>query len=309
MLSKATSHVSCLSEIPIQFVRGVGPQKAALFTRLGIETAEDLLWHVPWRYEDRSTLRKMSECRPGEDCTVIGQVADYRLIRTRRPAFTIVEMSLGDSTGMLKARWFNQSYLANLFEHGQLVMLSGTVQQGRRGGAAPEMQSPVFEIVDEDTDREPIHVGRIVPIYHGTKGVSSRLIRSLVKRVLDQHGDVLGDMVPPHIRERLGLIKFETAMTQIHFPKGPAPRVDEDSKLDRLNRGQSNAHQRLAFDELFLVELGVGLQKGVMKTRGTGIAFQVSGPLTERLRQHLPFTLMDSQERVIREIMTDMASP
>ncbi len=316
MLGKTTSHLSCLSEIPIQYVRGVGPQKAALFTRLGIETAEDLLWHVPWRYEDRSTLRKISELRPGEECTVMGQVADYRLIRTRRPAFTIFEVSFGDSTGMFKARWFNQSYLASLFEHGQLVMLSGTVHQGRRGEAEPEMQSPVFEIVDEDTDREPIHVGRIVPIYHGTKGMSSRLIRSLVKRLLDEHVRRLSDVVPQDIRERLGLIKFETAMTQIHFPKGPAPRVegpasrvDGDSELDRLNRGQSNAHQRLAFDELFLVELGLGLKKAGMKKRDTGIAFQVGGPLTERLRQQLPFTLMDSQERVIREIMTDMASP
>ncbi len=303
MLSKATeSDVSCLSEIPIQFVKGVGPKKAALFTRLGVATAEDLLWHVPWRYEDRSALQKICELRRGEDCTVIGQVVNYRLIRTRRRSFTIFEVTFGDSTGTLKARWFNQAYLANLFEHGQLVMLSGVVLLGRRGDAEPEMQSPVFEIMDEDIDREPIHVGRIVPIYHGTKGMSSRLIRSLVKRVLDQHGDGLGDMVPPHIRERLGLMTFETAMTQIHFP-------DESAELDRLNRGQSIAHQRLAFDELFLVELGLGLKKAEIKKRDTGIAFRVGGPLTERLRQHLPFTLMDSQERVISEVMADMASP
>ncbi|HIA14739.1 MAG TPA: ATP-dependent DNA helicase RecG [Nitrospirales bacterium] len=310
MLGKTSeNHITSLSEIPIQFIRGVGPKKAALFARLGVETAEDLLWHVPRRYEDRSTLRKMSECRPGEECTVVGQVADYRLIRTRRPAFTIFEASFSDSTGMLKVRWFNQPYLADLFEHGQLVMLSGTVQQGRRGGAPPEMQSPIFEIVDEDTDREPIHVGRIVPIYHGTKGVSSRLIRSLVKRVLDQHVDHLCDVVPQDIRERLGLIQFKTAMMQIHFPKGPAPRVDGGSALDSLNRRRSNAHQRLAFDELFLVELGLGMKKVGMKQRATGIVFQVGGPLTERLRQHLPFTLMDAQERVIREMMADMASP
>ena len=303
MLSKATeSDVACLSEIPIQFVKGVGPHKAALFTRLGIETAEDLLWHVPWRYEDRSTLQKICELRPGEDCTVIGQVADYRLIRTRRRAFTVFEASFGDSTGMFKARWFNQSYLANLFEHGQLVMLSGTVHQGRRGGEALEMQSPVFEIVDEETDREPIHVGRIVPIYHGTKGMSARLIRSLVKRLLDGHGNRLPDVIPQDIRERLGLVQFETAMAQIHFP-------DRGFELDSLNRGRSNAHQRLAFDELFLIELGLGLKKVGMKERDIGIAFQVGGPLTERLRQQLPFTLMDAQERVIREIMTDMASP
>jgi len=126
MLGKTSeNHITSLSEIPIQFIRGVGPKKAALFARLGVETAEDLLWHVPRRYEDRSTLRKMSECRPGEECTVVGQVADYRLIRTRRPAFTIFEASFSDSTGMLKVRWFNQPYLADLFEHGQLVMLSG----------------------------------------------------------------------------------------------------------------------------------------------------------------------------------------
>ena len=302
MLSKATANdVSCLSDIPIQFVKGVGPKKSALFTRLGIETAEDLLWHVPWRYEDRSTLRKIGELHPGEHCTVLGQVADCRLIRTRRRAFSIVEMSLGDSTGMLKARWFNQSYLANLFEHNQLVMLSGTVQQGRRGGAALEMQSPVFEIVDEETDREPIHVGRIVPIYHETKGMSSRLMRSLVKRLLDEHVCHLNDVLPYDICERLGLIQFETAMLQIHFPNG-------GSELESLNRGRSSAHQRLAFDELFLIELGLGLKKIGIKKRETGTAFQVSGPLTKRLRQQLPFTLMDSQERVIREMMTDMAS-
>ena len=303
MLSKATkSYGSCLSEIKIQFLRGVGPKKAALFTRLGVETAEDLLWHVPWRYEDRSALLKVSELCLGEECTVLVQVADYRLIRTRRHGFTIFEASFEDSTGMLKVRWFNQSYLANLFERGQLVMLSGTVQQGRRGKAEPEMQSPVFEIVDDETDRELIHVGRIVPIYHGTKGVSSRLIRLLVKRLLDQHASRLGDVVPQDIRKRLGLINFETAITQIHFPCGNFER-------ERLDRGRLNAQQRLAFDELFFVELGLGLKKTGMKKRGAGITFHGDGPMTKRLRQHLPFTLMDSQERVIREIMTDMTSP
>ncbi len=302
MLSKTSgSPGSCLSEMPIQFLKGVGPKKAALFARLGIETAEDLLWHVPWRYEDRSTLLKITDLCHGEECTVVGKVEDYRLIRTRRRAFTIFEVRFGDETGMLKARWFNQSYLLNLFEQGQLVMLSGTVHKGRRGKAEPEMQNPVFEIIDEEIDQEPIHVGRIVPIYHGTRGVSSRLIRVLINRLLDQYLGRLSDVIPQSIRKRLGLTNFETAMTEIHFPL-------ETSECEGLNCGRSVAHQRLAFDELFLLELGMGMKKAGIKKRDTGITFQCGGPLSERFRQHLPFKLMDSQECVIREIMTDMES-
>ena len=304
MMGKETDrHISCVSEVPIQFVRGVGPKQAALFTRLGVATAEDLLWHVPWRYEDRSTLQKINELSPGHESTIVAQVEGFRLIRTRRPSFTIFEVSLSDSTGMFKAKWFNQSYLNNQFKHGQLVMLSGVVHQGRRRRVAePEMHSPVYEIVDEDTNRELLHVGRLVPIYHGTKGISSRLIRSLVKRILDEHGNHLRDVVPPDTCERVGLIRFDTAMTQVHFPDG-------DSEIDTLNRGRSNAHQRLTFDELFLVELGLGLKRSRLREREHGIAFRASGLLPKRLRQHLPFTLTDAQERVIREISTDMESP
>lgn len=304
MLSKVTGqHITSLSELQIQFVRGVGPKKAALFARLGIETAEDLLWYVPWRYEDRSSLKKISELCFGQESTIVAQVKDFRLIRTRKPSFTIFEVNLTDSTGVLKARWFNQPYLNNIFEPGQLVMLSGHVQQARaRRTLGFEMQSPVYEVLDEDTNQEPIHVGRLVPTYHATKGITSRLIRSLVKRILDEYSACLVEVVPSEIREHLGLMPFDRAITQIHFP-------DEGSEIDLLNDGHSKAHERLAFDELFFIELGLGLKKMGIKEQETGIKFLKNGALEKSFRQNLPFTLTEAQEQVIHEIMKDMTSP
>ena len=294
--------ISRLSEIPIQFVKGVGPKKAALFARLGIETAEDLLWHAPRRYEDRSIIRNIADLQCSGGATVVGRVLGSRLIRARRRAFTIFEARLGDSTGTLKARWFNQAYLANLFEHDQLVMLNGTVRKKSLSEAEPEMENPVFEIVTKANEEDSIHLGRIVPIYRETKGLSSRLIRSLVKRLLEDYRHDLEDTIPLDVRERLGLIQFSDAMTKIHFPHGQC-------KVEALNRGRSDAHRRLAFDELFLVELGLGCKRAGMRQRDTGIAFQASGLLVNRLRQQLPFMLMNCQERVIGEILNDMTSP
>lgn len=287
-------------DLPIRYARGVGPKRAALLERVGVRTVEDLLWFLPWRYEDRSALVPIGRLTPGARATVCGRVGRCEAVRTRRRGFTIVQATVEDGTGRLVAVFFNQSYLEKLLAPGATVMLSGTVTTGRGGWTDLRMESPHYEVLDA-ADEAPIHVGRIVPIYHETRGLTSRLIRAMVKAALDQYGASLEDVIPAAIRRRQGLPPLGVAMREVHFP---APGEDAAA----LDRGTTQARRRLAFEELLLLEVGLALRQREVKTEVKGIRFDVDTPLLDRLRALLPFRLTPAQARVVAEIRADMAA-
>jgi ATP-dependent DNA helicase RecG len=276
-----------------------------LFKQLGVETLEEMLLFVPFRYEDRTALKPIASLQPGADQTILAEVKAVSLIETRFKRMKIADLTVSDNTGILHAKWFNQPYLAELFKSGDRVMLSGKVQINNYGGRHLEMAAPQYEKVDED--EQTIHVGCIVPIYHETKGISSRQIRALMRRALNQYAARIPELLPDAIlqtRLRQGTFcALHEALCEIHFPKA-------GSDLSLLNAGKSPAHQRLAFDELFALEAGLALRKKGQASQPTGIAFQVTD-LTdlEALRRLLPFSLTPAQERVFAEISADMALP
>jgi len=284
---------------PIQYLKGIGPKRAVLFSKLGIETLEDLLFFPPFRYEDRTALKKIAHLQPGEEQTIIAEVKAVSLVETSRRRMKIVDMAVLDETGLLHAKWFNQPYLKDLFRPGEKVMLSGKVKPNYYGGYHLEMESPLYEKVDEEEAQ--IHLGRIVPIYHETKGLSSRQIRSLMKVVINQYAARVPDVLPPALIRKYSLISLSEAIAGLHFPAS-------DSSLAQLNAGQSLAHRRLSFDELFLLQTGLALRKQKVSTKQIGIAFQTSGSLPDRLRNLLPFRLTPAQEKVLAEIRQDMAA-
>ncbi|MEK7280316.1 MAG: OB-fold nucleic acid binding domain-containing protein, partial [Nitrospirota bacterium] len=311
-------------ETPIQFIKGVGPKRRDLFERIGIKNAGDAIYSLPWRYEDRSTIKKISELIPEKEETIIGTVSASDVVVTSRRGLKIFEMAVSDETGMIYAKWFNQPYLKKLFRNGQTVMLSGKVRSSKQGavgrvlGAKPYtlypvsytllMENPGFEIIEDEEKeiqaqipRESLHMGRIVPIYHETYGLNSRRVRHIIKEILDQFLDKVIDPMPDRITMENRLIPLKEAISNCHFPA-------QGTDIDLLNRGESEAHRRLAFDELFLLELGLAIKKMAASNEEKGVRFNVDGPMSERLIGTLSFRPTNAQLRVIGEIKKDMAS-
>ena len=284
----------------IQYVKGVGPKRAELFKRLGINTVEDVLTHLPRRYEDRGNLKKISQIKYGEIETISGIVKAAGINVTTRKRMKIFELVVGDGTGIITAKWFNQPYMKNVFKVGQKVILNGKVKMNNYYGYGAEIDNPEYEVIDDDADML-LHTGRIVPIYPETSGLTSRQIRVIMKTILVTHQSQINDYLPSDILEQNKLMPLSAAFYEIHFPE-----AEKDIAL--LNSGRSEMHRRLAFDEFFLLELGLALRKKDMEKEKRD-ALKINGELTKQLIDSLPFKLTSAQVRVIDEIKGDLTSP
>ncbi len=293
---------------PVQYIKGVGPQRARLLARLGIKTIRDALFYLPYRYEDRSSTKKIAHLRPEELNAVTGKIlkADVITPNPRRPKLKIFELIISDGSGIIRGKWFNQLYLKKLFKPGQEVVLYGTVKYNY-WGTGFEIINPEYEMLDEIDNDEPqpnsvqIHTGRIAPIYRLTEGLSQKQIRSIMYSVMNHSVSGLQDPMPHEIIKAYNLPSLRESLSNVHFP-------DVKSSLGDLNRGASPYHQRLAFDELFTLQLGLAsIKKGEVLEKG--IAFSPDGRLVNRLLDKLPFKLTGAQEKVFKDILKDMQSP
>ncbi len=289
-----------LHEIDVRFAKGVGPKRALLLEKLGIRTIEDALWFLPWRYEDRSRIVSISRLVPGEKATIAGTIRQAKLRRTRRRHMTLFTMSVRDETGAVEVVFFNQSYLDGVLKNGLRVVLSGQVvaHPQRRG---LQMRNAQYELVDADEDLL-LHVGRIVPIYHETRGLSSRHLRRVIRTLLEEYGSHLQDPLPSSLRRQYHWPSLDAAIATLHFP-------GNGEELPLLNNWQTVAHHRLAFEEGFLLQLALALRQRMNQSAVTGIAFRLTGTFTAPLRTQLPFRLTEAQQRVIAEIEEDMRAP
>ncbi len=298
---RTSSQPATLWTVPIRFARGVGPKRAMLLEKVGVRTVEDALWYLPWRYEDRSVITPIGQLVPGARATICGAVGKTELKRTARRSLTIFDVIVEDTTGGLRALFYNQPYLEKLLRPESRVMMSGLVSVGRRGWADLRMEAPHYEILGEEAEL-PLHVGRIVPIYHETKGLTSRQLRVLQKGLLDQYRGSLEEILPVSLRDAHRLPSFEAAAAAVHFPP-PA------ENLEALNGGTTAWHRRLAYEEFFLLELALAARHRSVKVETKGIQFDTQTPLVQRLRELLPFRLTLAQECVLSEIQRDMAAP
>jgi len=286
-------------DTPVQFVKGVGPARAKLLKRLGIETLADILFYFPWRYEDRKDLRKISSLTYGNHETVLCEVVSAEIITTPRKRMKIFELTVSDDTGYLKSRWFNQPYLKKYFQKGQKVILSGTVKGNPYTVSGLEMENPDFELFGNEDSL--IHTSRIVPVYKATEGLSPKQIRTLMFNTLKAYLSVIDDYLPEVVLDRNNLMPLQWAVKEAHFP-------EEFCDTGVLNRNSGPAHRRLVFDEFILLELGLAVLKK-RETLEKGISFSVKDGLVNRFLKSLPFELTAAQKRVIEEIKADMQRP
>jgi ATP-dependent DNA helicase RecG len=286
----------------VERLPGVGSRRAAQLRRLGAATIEELLTMLPWRYEDRRQRCTVSQLEPDRDQTVLLEVKAVGSGRAGHRRLTIVELVGADETGWLAAKWFGQSYLQRYFKIGQRVMLTGRPRPNRYGGPRMQMENPHYEVIDQSGD-ELLHSGRIVPIYHETRGVSSRIIRTVIRRSIDLYGDLWPELFPEAVRRRYKLIPAARAIEEAHFPP-------PDASPAALDRGQSPAHRRLIFEEFVLFALGLAHRKREVEQQSLPARVDESGgsgPLRRRFLAGLGFELTASQRRVIGEIEGDLA--
>jgi ATP-dependent DNA helicase RecG len=277
-------------DTPVQYVKGVGPRKAKLFNKLGINTIEELLYYFPRRYEDRSNFLPISRVQEGRELTIKGTVlATGERQSWKRRGFNILEIVVGDATGKIICVWFNQPYLKNYFKTGQSLVLYGRVQ---RYLGKLQMNSPEFEIVFENKV-DPLNIGKITPIYKLLEGLTQRYFRGILMKSLDEYLSQVVDVLPYDIRARNNLSNLAMSIKGIHFPA--------DSNQSK------ESYKRLAFEEFFLFQIPVVLKRLRQKQK-KGLIHKVEGQLSERLRETLPFQLTSAQDRVIEEIKQDMTS-
>jgi ATP-dependent DNA helicase RecG len=296
----------------LQYLKGVGPRRAADLQRVGLSTVEDLLYRFPMRYEDRGAFRTIASLRPGMVASIMADVISSGVRPTRRPRFKIFEMLLRDRTGALRAVWFNQPFLADVFHPHQRVVLYGKLELSAHG---LQLQNPQYEIVraegdDENVDGEAaapadtegLHTGRIVPIYEKTGTLTTKMQRALVYQALAQLPDELSDPLPAEVRRREHLMDRRRALADVHFPP-------EGTSLEALNAFRSEAHRRLIFEEFFFFQLGILLRRRRSDADRKGRPVVITEDIRESARRVLPFKLTGDQKKAIGEIVGDMKLP
>jgi ATP-dependent DNA helicase RecG len=269
----------------------------------GIRTAEDLLYHLPFRYEDRQNPRSLDELREGEMASVIAEVRGFALLRTRRAP--IFEVTLGQGRMAMKCMWFHGGYLEGKFHTGQTVAVFGKVEPSRTTRNF-KMINPQFEILpdaSEDAETRMLEVGRITPVYESLGGarLASRWQRKVIFHLLEGLKGVVPECLPKSMLERLALPDRETALRQAHFPP-------DGTRMEALQGWATPAHRRLIFEELFFLELGLELKRRKMRERA-GISFATTDKVREAIREVLPFHPTAAQKRTLGEIVSDMREP
>src|SRR5579864_2453741 len=301
----------------VRMIKGVGPQRAELLAKRGIYTLEDLLLYLPFRYEDRIHFTNIKDIQPDGVYTIRARVMSGQAVRTPRGRDTIYHLLVQDPTGLLPVKFFHGGYLEGRLKQGQLLVLHGKAEIDKMRPARLEMVNPQIELLssvdhspaahqaDKSAAQEEIdstEVGRIVPIYEAIATFGSRSIRRTIYTALNALDPRMPEVLPEELRVRLGYPTRHAALALTHFP--PA-----DESLEALNNFRSPAQQRLIFEEFFLYQLSLALDRRAAR-KENAIAFRVrEDRVREALKRMLPFKPTAAQKRVLAEIAADLEKP
>jgi ATP-dependent DNA helicase RecG len=274
-------------DMPVTYLKGVGPRRAEALRRLGIVTARDLLFHVPHRYEDASTVSPISSLEPGMDATIIGRVVSKGIIPTRR-RLRIFQAVVRDDTGIIEAAWPGQPFLDRTIAKDDTLLLTGTVRffHGR--------QLQPREYVNLGLETGDLREGRVLSVYPATEGLSFKVIRGIIDAQLDPLLRSVKEYLPSEMLRAASVPALPDALRMVHRPKSIAEAI----------RGRA----RLAYEELLFVHILHRRGNALARARRSGIAFRNRRELTSALKKNLPYRLTAAQNRAIREIFADMCS-
>ena len=275
---------------PIVEAGNIYKKYASRLEKLGIKKIEDFLYHVPFRYDDYSLISKIADIQPGEIVTIKGAVTEIKNEYTRKWK-NLQKAKVADETGEIDIIWFNQPFIPKILKKGDAVSLAGKVDWFKNRAM---LQSPQYEVLFKGSD--PIHTGRLVPIYNETRGVSSKWLRRQISKILKEQIQFMNEYIPSSILEKNELMELNQAIEQIHFPKSSG--------------NAQKAKSRLAFNELFLLQLAALFRRAQWKNNFVGNPFSILRykKNIEEFLGNLPFDLTNAQRKSVKEIFKDLAS-
>lgn len=280
----------------VKYIKGVGPKKAEALGKLGINTVYDLLTYYPRTYEDQSVVTPIAELRPGEHVAVLGTIMNLQEKQGGRRGLSILTAMIGDGTGFLSVTWFNQKFLKNKLKPGKRLFVTGKASYAYGGrGQFAMSQLHSFEVLE--TEEEVKHLCGILPVYPATEKLNQKFFRKIMSILLEEELPQmeLPELIPAGISRRCQLMPRREALVAIHFP----------ADLFKLKE----ARNRLAFEELYLIQCGLMLLKKKSKQEGKGIRHLSNSRQVKSLRERLPFQLTADQQKAWRDICKDMESP
>ncbi|MFA7710513.1 MAG: ATP-dependent DNA helicase RecG [Candidatus Neomarinimicrobiota bacterium] len=291
----ARKNITLTPDTPVTYIKGVGPKRAEVLAKVGIASLQDLLYHFPRRYLDRSTITAIAHLKIGQEATVVGKIISQNLVRRyRRQFFQVV---IDDGSGALNAVWFNGiNYIRNAFEIGETVAMSGKVEfyNGLR------FIHPDYDKFETEEWELTLHTARIIALYPSTAelkevGLDSRGFRRLLRPVFEKFKPCFDEILPREILAELKLLPINTALLQIHFP----------DNADDLAAAQI----RFKFEELFFLQLLLAVRRAGIKAVQKPLRYSTAGTLLKQIYKKLPFELTNAQKKVIHEIWDDLQSP
>lgn len=275
---------------PVTALPGIAEKRAALLKTLGIVSLEDLLFHLPREYQDRSTIHAIADVKVGDKVTLCGEIVSARSIRLRGGKNMAI-LEVDDGTGSIKVSLFGRGFLVHsALRKGARAFFTGTV--GEYKGLT--LQNPDYEALTEEEAGETLHTGRIVPVYGLTDGVSQRMLRLWIHTALKKTGAAVEESLPAALREQHQLMPLDEALTAVHYP----------SEKEQAERGR----RRLVYEELLVMQCAILQRRARHQEQECGIVHDTEGPLLQELRKNLPFTLTPGQQKAVEAIFADMAA-
>ncbi len=279
-------------DTPVKFLKGIGERRAEALERLGISTAQDLLWHLPHRYVDASSVTPLARAKVGDDIACVGRVVAKGVLPTRK-GLRIFNAVLRDESGALECVWPGQAFLDRTIEVGQTLLVAGPIRFYHGRQMAPREFIVLAE--PDDAGESAWQQGKVLPVYPATAGLSHKIIRALIDRHLDGMVACCPEILPAELRRKFDLPTLPEALRAVHRP---ATTLEAE-------RGR----RRLALDELFDLQLMLGRARFLAKRGRVGVQFVVRRKLTTALREALPWELTADQKQALRQITADMVAP
>ncbi|HEY2774395.1 MAG TPA: ATP-dependent DNA helicase RecG [Candidatus Binatia bacterium] len=296
-------------EDSVQFLKGVGPRRGEMLEKAGLCTFEDLLFHLPFRYEDRRRISTLREAAPGGDATLVGRITSVREHRRPGRRGAILHALFSDESGWAELLWFQQTaYFRDRLKDGATWLVHGRVEAAPRGGLQivhPEIDK--LEGAENGSDLAGAagavarSIARILPVYQKPGDLPLSAMRRVVAQVTHTHAATMQSAVPEEVRGRLDLLPIASALTYVHEPPS-------DADIDALAQSRTPAHRSLIFEELFALQIGMSLRKAARR-RQSGVAIARHDDRLKAFFARLPFQATRAQKRVTHEIASDMARP
>ncbi|HND54942.1 MAG TPA: DEAD/DEAH box helicase, partial [Pirellulaceae bacterium] len=272
---------------PVQYLKGVGPDRALLLEKLEIRTARDLLFYFPRSYQDMSELKTVPQLVEDEPASVCGVVEEVELKNTGTGR-TMLGVLLRQDRHMMRAVWFNQPQLRRKFQVGQRVMLAGVP---RNRGLRWEMAHPKIEFLSEG---ETPPAGQVLPVYSLTEGLTQAQLRKIILQAIETHAPLVDEVLAPDLLDDLKLWPIHAALPQVHAPTN--------------RESLAMARRRFIYQELLVLQLGLALRRQKLISGRRAAKLPLTAQIDQRIRRLLPFTPTPDQESAIRDVARDMNS-